>query len=451
MQHNAQVAIRGRGEIIASFKRFNWRLYFALLLTAAFPTVYTTSRIYLLGDLPSDLGFNIASQLAWVHIALEVVQEAVFLPLFHCIGVTIAERVATIRKIRAGVTIAFLLHLVFAGVVLLFANSLVAWMAQTPEIVGETAQYIRLEMVGTVLFALVRFFGIVFVLMNLRRHLYAILGIQTAVSVSLDVFFLSSLDFSLQLGVSGIAYSNALAALFALAYCVFALRKTMKMRLDDWRVRWDDFGWVRVWARVGGFAGIDSFVRNAFYLVFISRMMNVVAEQGTYWVANGFIWGWLLLPLFPLVDVLKRDVASTPATDHRRKTAAYFCFASVMCGVWIATIPGWHFFAEVVLRAADVEKTVVLILWLLPFYILFCFNALMDGVFYALGKTELLALQSIITNGVVYGGAFVLFQTGVFVPTLASIVLMFGAGIVVDSVITAMMYKNLLGRTGGIL
>lgn len=29
----------------------------------------------------------------------------------------------------------------------------------------------------------------------------------------------------------------------------------------------------------------------------ISRMVNVVGEQGTYWVANNFIWSWLLLPI----------------------------------------------------------------------------------------------------------------------------------------------------------
>ena len=47
------------------------------------------------------------------------------------------------------------------------------------------------------------------------------------------------------------------------------------------------------WWNVWKFSGVDSFVRNLFYMLFIVRMMNVVQEQGTYWVANGFIWACL--------------------------------------------------------------------------------------------------------------------------------------------------------------
>jgi len=434
-----------------SFRRFNWGLYLALLSTAAFPTVYTTARIHFLGDLPNDWGYNIASQLAWVNLALEVIQEALLLPLFHCIGLTIAERGMTVRKVRSGITITLFVHAVFAAMILLFADSLVAWMAQKPGIADETARYIRLEMVGTVLFSLARFLGIVFILMNLRFHIYAILAIHAVLSVCLDAFFVSSLEFSLDLGVNGIAYSNAIAALAACAYSVVAFSKTVNMRLADWRARRGDFGWMRIWAKVGGFSGIDSLVRNAFYLLFISRMMNVVEEQGAYWVANGFIWGWLLLPLFPLADLLKRDVAGMPVIDHREKTAAYFVIVAGLCLLWMASVPGWGWFAGAVLNAPDPAKIVTLVLLLSPFYALFCFNTLMDGVFYGCGRTELLALQSVITNVTVYGVAFVLYLTGIFMPTLTSIALLFGAGIVVDSVITFVMYRNLLAKTGGML
>ena len=437
--------------VAKSFRRFNWGLYCALLLTAAFPTVYTTARIHFLGDLPSDWGFNIASQLAWVNLALEVLQEALILPLFHCIGSTIANRDATIQKTRSGMSAVFAMHAAFAAVVFASADSLVEWMAQKSEIADETADYIRLEMIGSVLFSLVRFMGIVFVLMNLRFHLYAILAIQSVLSVFCDAFFISALDFSLQLGVNGIAYSNALASFATLAYSASVFSRKMGMSAANWRPRSGDFGWMRVWAKVGGFSGVDSLVRNSFYLLFISRMINVVEEQGTYWIANGFIWGWLLLPILPLGDLLKRDAAGAGAIDHREKTFAYFGIAAGICALWAATIPGWGAFAETVLNAPEPEKIAELVLLLLPFYVLFCFNTLMDSVFYGKGKTELLAIQSVVTNFSVYGAAFVLFQAGVFSPTLASIALLFGTGILVDSVVTFIMYRNLILKRGGML
>ena len=59
--------------------------------------------------------------------------------------------------------------------------------------------------------------------------------------------------------------------------------------------------------------------------------------------------------------------------------------------------------------------------------------------------------QSIITNVCVYGVAFVLFQAGVFTPTLTSIALLFGAGIGVDSIVTFLMYRNLLKESEGMI
>ena len=433
-----------------SLDRFNWKLYAALLLTAVLPTIYTTVRINYLGDLPGDWGFNIASQLAWVNLMLEVVQEALILPLFYCIGITIANREETINRVRTGMAVTLGLYLVFTVFILLFANQLTEWMAQNPDTIDATAEYIRLEMFGTTLFSLVRFLVIVFILLDMRVHIYAILGIQVVTSLVFDTIFLSSLDFSLQLGVNGIAYSNAIASLITLSNAVTVFSKKMGMGLSDWRGD-HDYGWMQSWWDVGKYSGLDSFVRNIFYMIFIVKMMNVVEEQGTYWVANGFIWGWLLLPFYPLADLLKQDTSGSDAIDHREKTYAYFAIATAMCALWLVTIPLWDTFVSEVLNASDYEKIVGLVLILLPFYILFSYNTLMDSVFYGRGRTELLAIQSIITIVSVYGSAYILFQMGVFSPTLTSIALLFGTGIAVDSIATFSMYRKLLKETGGML
>jgi len=433
-----------------SFGRFNWKLYTALLLTAVLPTIYTTVRINYLGNIPGDWGFNIASQLAWVNLMLEVVQEALILPLFYCIGITIANREETINRVRTGLTVTLGLYLVFTGVILLFATQLTEWMAQNPDTISATAEYIRLEMVGTTLFSMVRFLIIVFILLDMKEHIYAILGIQVVTSIALDSYFLSDLDFSLQLGVNGIAYSNAIASFITLVYAITVFSRKMDMGFSDWKEN-HDYSWMVSWWDVGKYSGLDSFVRNIFYMIFIVKMMNVVEEQGTYWVANGFIWGWLLLPFYPLADLLKQDTSGPNTIDHKEKTYAYFGIATVMCILWIVTIPFWGTFVSEVLNASDYEKIVGLVLILLPFYILFSYNTLMDSVFYGKGRTELLAIQSIVTNVSVYGTAFILFEMDVFSPTLTTIALLFGTGIAVDSIVTFSMYRKLLQESNGML
>jgi Na+-driven multidrug efflux pump len=437
-------------EMRKSLERFNWKLYFALLLTAVLPTIYTTVRINYLGDMPGDWGFNIASQLAWVNLMLEVVQEALILPLFYCIGITIANREETINRVRTGMTVTLGLYLVFTVVILLFATQLTEWMAQNPDTISATAEYIRLEMVGTTLFSMVRFLIIVFILLDMKEHIYAILGIQVVTSIVLDSFFLSDLDFSLQLGVNGIAYSNAIASFITLVYAITVFSRKMDMGVSDWKES-HDYSWMGSWWDVGKYSGLDSFVRNIFYMIFIIKMMNVVEEQGTYWVANGFIWGWLLLPFYPLADLLKQDTSNPNPIDHKEKTYAYFGIATVMCILWIVTIPFWGTFVSEVLNASDYEKIVGLVLILLPFYILFSYNTLMDSVFYGKGRTELLAIQSIVTNVSVYGTAFILFEMDVFSPTLTTIALLFGTGIAVDSIVTFSMYRKLLQESNGML
>ena len=69
-------------KVLNAFKQIDYKLFGTLLLFGLLPTIYTTVRIFFLGVIPTDWGFNIASQLAWVNIIYEVIQEAILLPVF---------------------------------------------------------------------------------------------------------------------------------------------------------------------------------------------------------------------------------------------------------------------------------------------------------------------------------------------------------------------------------
>ncbi len=69
-------------------------------------------------------------------------------------------------------------------------------------------------------------------------------------------------------------------------------------------------------------------------------------------------------------------------------------------------------------------------------YILFALNTVTDSIFYGVGKTQYQAYQAIITNGTVYVIAFVAYLTGLWSPSFTSILVLFGIGILVDSILT---------------
>ena len=177
----------------------------------------------------------------------------------------------------------------------------------------------------------------------------------------------------------------------------------------------------------------------------ISRMVNVVNEQGTYWVANSFIWCWLLLPVTQLGEYIKKDVA-TDGNAIKNKTLGYFLITAAICLFWFITIPLWKPFMTNVLLVEDVDKLYRLVIVLVGFYVLYAFQNIFDATFYGLGKTNYMLFESVATNCLDYGVAFILYYTNVWVPTLTGIALLFGIGMAFDSVVSFVAYIYMLKK-----
>jgi hypothetical protein len=67
---------------------------------------------------------------------------------------------------------------------------------------------------------------------------------------------------------------------------------------------------------------------------------------------------------------------------------------------------------------------------------LLALNLVTDAIFYGVGKTRYMAYQALLTNGTVYVIAFIAYIGGLWIPSYTSILLLFGAGILVDSLLT---------------
>ena len=177
----------------------------------------------------------------------------------------------------------------------------------------------------------------------------------------------------------------------------------------------------------------------------IARMVNVVGEQGTYWVANNFIWGWLLLPVIQLGELIKQEVA-TDKENVRRNSLGYFGITAIISALWLVSIPLWKPFMAKILNFSDVDKLFSLVLLLVGFYILYAMQNVFDSTFYGLGKTNYMLFESVVTNTVYYGVAFVLYITNVWNPTLTGIALLFGIGNAFDSIVSFFAYAHLLKK-----
>ena len=425
-----------------SLSNINYKLYFALLVLGFAPTIYTTVRIYFLGSLPGEYSFSIAGQLSWVNLLYEIINEAIILPLFYFIGKVATDKKEFTNRVKTGMLMSLSIYLALSAVVICFTKPLLSLMATDVSILDVSAEYIRIESVANIFLILTQFALVALVTVNKSKYLYVLTFARLLLSLVCDTFLVSSLPVSLNLGVNGIAYSNIIVNILLLLVSLVLLSKENINVFSKSRLK---FSWVKEFFKVGSISGFESLVRNVAYMVMISRMVNEVGEQGVYWVANNFIWGWLLLPVIQLGELIKQEVA-TDKDNIRKNTLGYFGITAIISVLWFVSVPFWKPFMANVLQFDDVNKLFELVLVLVGFYVLFAFQNVFDSIFYGLGKTKYMLFESVVTNTVYYGTAFVLYLTGLWTPSLIGIALLFGIGNAFDSLVSLGAFSFLLKK-----
>ena len=429
-------------KIKSSLSKINYRLFAALLVLGLVPTVYTTVRVFFLGQLPGEWSFSIAGQLSWVNLLYEIFSEAIILPLFYFVGKAKDDKKDFSNKVRTGMIISLGVYAILSAIVLVFAEPMLRLMATDISIIDASASYIRIESIANVFYILTQFTLVALVSINKSKYLYALTGARLVLCLVSDTFLVSTMPISANLGVNGIAYSNIIVNAVLLIVSLLLLEKEeievfAKQRLD--------FKWMKEFFKVGGISGFESLVRNVAYMIMIARMVNVVGEQGTYWVANNFIWGWLLLPVLQLGELIKQEV-STDRENVRKNSLGYFAITAMISALWFASIPVWKPFMTYVLGFAEVDKLFELVMLLIGFYVLYAIQNVFDATFYGLGKTNYMLFESVVTNSIYYGIAFILYVTHVWTPTLSGIALLFGIGNAFDSVVSLVAYVFMLKK-----
>lgn len=425
-----------------SLRNFNFRTYLTLIALMVIPTIYTIVRIFWLGDMPNDWGFNIASQLIFISLIFEVIDEALILPLFNRLGIVRNDIKELSNRMVTGLIVVAVIYGAVAIIIGLLLFD-IANLAMIPsQDLDSILSYIRIELVALLFIGLNRFMFTLNIATNNRFNLWVYLIIQTVMVIILDTLFISSLPISLNLGVNGIAITNIIVNL-TLFICLFLLFiRQNDIRLQDIKSS-RSFQWLRGWFKQGIWSGGDSLVRNAFYFYMIAAMVNVVAQQGNYWVVNNFIWGILLIPVLALGQLVKMDTANRiHGGIDKKDNHAFFVVTAFIVVIWLCSMPLWQGYFLHINNVSEVNIEIVmkLTLMLMPAYVFFAFNNVADSFFYGTGKTKYLFIQALFTNLSVYGAAFILYTFGYWIPTLETIALLFGIGVVVDSIFTFILY-----------
>ena len=191
-------------KIIKSLKNINWKLFVSLLVLGLVPTIYTTVRVFFIGQLPGDWSISIAGQLSWINLIYEILNEAIILPLYYFMGKVVSDKFEYTNRIKTGLIISFCIYTVCSVFICLFTNPLLAAMATNNDIIAESAVYIRIESIANIFSLLASFLLVCLVTLGRSKYVYILTGAKLVLCIIFDTFFVSTLNISANLGVNGI-------------------------------------------------------------------------------------------------------------------------------------------------------------------------------------------------------------------------------------------------------
>ena len=173
----------------------------------------------------------------------------------------------------------------------------------------------------------------------------------------------------------------------------------------------------------------------------IVKMVNLVSESGNYWVSNNFIWGWLLIPINALSEVIRKDCKDGYL---RLKQSNYYFITLFIVLLWAISIPLWKPFFQHVERLENYQRIFQIVIIAFPFYIPYAFQQIPDNIFVGLGKTKYNFINTCLINFVYYGIWYILYKTDSVTFEMNTIILMFGFGMVASYTVSIIEEKVFL-------
>lgn len=423
-------------ERFKQLKSFNWRLFAALCALALIPAIYQTVKTFIISSNGQNGAFDIIGQMEWFDLINETLQAFLIIPLYSILNKIFKNDGKNFAKhiFKTGL-ITFIIYTLFSIGVLIYGVVMIKAMNPDEINVAATNAYLQLETVAFMVGIIVSFVNVVFVVVGKDKNVYIFLAIQTALSLIADFALIPNL------GVFGIAVSNITvnAVLAVSSIVLLFVQRHIKL---CWFNK-SDLTVLKEWGKVGVFSGVQQFVDNFIYAVMICKMVNMVAEQGNYWIANNFIWGWLLIPISALSEIIRRDCKDGYL---QLKQFNYYFVAACAVLIWAITVPLWTMFFKYAENLSNAYDIFLITVKLAPFYIAYAGCAIIDNFFIGLGKTVYNAINSLVINVAYYGIFFILYLTKTIMFTMDVIILMFGFGMVVHLAVSSIEEKLFLRR-----
>ena len=398
------------------FKKFDWKMYLALCLLALVPAIYQTVITRIITSTASPGSLDIVGQMEWFDLFDETICAFLIVPMYSVLSKAYKRENFNKVVFKLGIIIVALYASFNIGVLIVGAR-MVTFMNPNEIDVAAAYRYLSLETIAFMIGIVFGYVNVVFLVVDKPKYMYAFLVAKILLSL------LSDLALVPFMGVDGIAIGNIIAN--AIMGGLGILLLIYEKQLKPSKYGKEDIEYFKDWGRVGLFAGGQQFLDNIIYALMICRMVNAVSESGNYWVSNNFIWGWLLIPVTCIVEIIRKDAG---ADGYNLKQKNYYSIITFVLLGWFALIPTYQWFFETVEGLGNPGIIFEIVVKNLGFYVAYAYSQVPDAIFVGMGKTKYNAINSLICNIAYYGIWFILYKSGVVVMSMDMIIIMFGCG-----------------------
>lgn len=410
--------------------QFPMNLFCSLMLLSFIPFLYTLVRTNLIASVPSTDGLGITGHMEWFDLMNETVQAFLIVPLFALLNKCVGNVSRLKERIFQTFLIVNVVYTVFSLMVLMYCNDIVSAMAS--DRIREVTGYLKLETIGFMIGNVVSFVNVLFVVLEKPIYIYVMTILKTIFTVAGDLLLIP------EFGVNGVAYSNIAVNAICVVLCLIAVYRenliTVSFRFDK--------SFLKEYLFIGLFSGAQILLDNFIYSAVVCKMVNEVAEQGNYWVANNIIWGLLLIPISALAEIIKKECIGKISSG---KIKYYIIVITSTFFMWICFIPMINPFLKNVMGIENYDAIKHILVILIPFYFAYGFSVLFDSILIGYGKTQFGFIISAIVNLIYYPIVYWLVLEGIFTPNMTFICMMFGFGMVIHlgcSILCFLIFKK---------
>lgn len=417
-----------------NFKTFDWKMYLALCLLALVPAIYQTVVTKLITSYTNPGSLDIVGQMEWFDLIDETIRAFLIVPMYSVLSKAYKKENFNQVVFKLGIIVVGLYALFSLGT-FFWGINIINYMNPNEIDVVAAYRYLSLETVAFMIGIIFSYANVVFLVIDKSRYMYAFLATKIALALLADFVLIPGL------GIDGIAVSNIIANGVMGALAIGLLIYIKQLRPGKYSK--EDLPHFKDWGRIGLFAGGQQFVDNIVYALMICRLVNVVSESGNYWVSNNFIWGWLLIPITCLAEIIRKDAG---ADGYKLKQTNYYSITLFSIIVWFVLIPTYQWFFGMVQGLDNPGRIFEIVVKNLGFYIAYALCQIPDAIFVGMGKTKYNVINSLFCNIVYYGIWFLLWKTGAVVMNMDMIIVMFGVGNVVHLGVSLLEEKVFLRK-----